>query len=125
MTQQTWFGKTCAVADPESGAECGRPAGHAGFHKAALDDPDCPVIVFTGLRTARPSRAARNAPARDIKGVTQSDLAHLIGESRPYTSTIINQRFKKARMAEMRGRTIVILDQRKLRKIASEEKIRT
>jgi CRP-like cAMP-binding protein len=57
----------------------------------------------------------------DLRGVTQQDLADLVGASRSFVSTLINEMKRDGALGNV-GRTLCIRDQRALRKLASEEK---
>ncbi len=58
---------------------------------------------------------------RDLRGVTQQDLADLVGASRSFVSTLINE-MKRDGMLGNVGRTLCLRDQKNLRKLASQEK---
>lgn len=55
----------------------------------------------------------------DFAGITQSDIADLIGATRSFTSTMINE-MKRAGHVGNVGRTICIRDSKALRKLASK-----
>ena len=57
----------------------------------------------------------------DLRGITQQDLADLVGASRSFVSTLINE-MKRDGMLGNVGRILCIRDQKALRKIASREK---
>jgi CRP-like cAMP-binding protein len=57
----------------------------------------------------------------DLRGITQQDLADLVGASRSFVSTLINE-MKRDGMLGNVGRILCIRDQKALRKIASKEK---
>ena len=58
---------------------------------------------------------------KDLRGITQQDLADLVGASRSFVSTLINE-MKRDGMLGNVGRILCIRDQKALRKIASKEK---
>ena len=57
----------------------------------------------------------------DLRAITQQDLADLVGASRSFVSTLINEMKRDGQLANV-GRTLCIKDQRSLRKLASKEK---
>lgn len=57
----------------------------------------------------------------DLRGVTQQDLADLVGASRSFVSTLVNEMKRDGMLANV-GRTLCLLDLRALRKAASKEK---
>ena len=57
----------------------------------------------------------------DLRGITQQDLADLVGASRSFVSTLINE-MKRDGMLGNVGRILCIRDQKALRKIASRVK---
>jgi CRP-like cAMP-binding protein len=57
----------------------------------------------------------------DLRGITQQDLADLVGASRSFVSTLINE-MKRDGMLGNVGRILCLRDQKALRKIASVEK---
>jgi CRP-like cAMP-binding protein len=57
----------------------------------------------------------------DLRGVTQQDLADLVGASRSFVSTLINEMKRDSYLGNV-GRILCIRDQKALRKIASKEK---
>lgn len=57
----------------------------------------------------------------DLRGVTQQDLADLVGASRSFVSTLINEMKRDGYLGNV-GRILCIRDQKALRKIASKEK---
>lgn len=57
----------------------------------------------------------------DLRGITQQDLADLVGASRSFVSTLINE-MKRDGMLGNVGRILCVRDQKALRKIASAEK---
>ncbi len=57
----------------------------------------------------------------DLRGVTQQDLADLVGASRSFVSTLINEMKRDSYLGNV-GRVLCIRDQKALRKIASKEK---
>jgi len=56
----------------------------------------------------------------DLRGITQQDLADLVGASRSFVSTLINE-MKRDGMLGNVGRILCVRDQKALRKIASAE----
>jgi CRP/FNR family transcriptional regulator, cyclic AMP receptor protein len=57
----------------------------------------------------------------DLRGVTQQDLADLVGASRSFVSTLINEMKRDGYLGNV-GRVLCIRDTKALRKIASKEK---
>lgn len=57
----------------------------------------------------------------DLRGVTQQDLADLVGASRSFVSTLVNEMKREGHLGNV-GRILCIRDQKALRKIASKEK---
>lgn len=57
----------------------------------------------------------------DLRGVTQQDLADLVGASRSFVSTLINEMKRDGYLGNV-GRILCVRDQKALRKIASKEK---
>jgi CRP-like cAMP-binding protein len=57
----------------------------------------------------------------DLRGVTQQDLADLVGASRSFVSTLINEMKRDGHLGNV-GRTLCIRDQKALNKAASLEK---
>ena len=57
----------------------------------------------------------------DLRGITQQDLADLVGASRSFVSTLINEMKRDGVLGNV-GRILCIRDQKALRKIASKEK---
>jgi CRP/FNR family transcriptional regulator, cyclic AMP receptor protein len=57
----------------------------------------------------------------DLRGITQQDLADLVGASRSFVSTLINEMKREGVLGNV-GRILCIRDQKALRRIASKEK---
>lgn len=57
----------------------------------------------------------------DLKGITQQDLADLVGASRSFVSTLVND-LKRDGMLSNVGRILCVRDQRALRALAANEK---
>lgn len=57
----------------------------------------------------------------DLRGVTQQDLADLVGASRSFVSTLINEMKRDGILGNV-GRTLCIRDETALRRLASQEK---
>jgi CRP/FNR family cyclic AMP-dependent transcriptional regulator len=57
----------------------------------------------------------------DLRGVTQQDLADLVGASRSFVSTLINEMKRDGSLGNV-GRILCIRDRQALRKVASREK---
>jgi CRP/FNR family cyclic AMP-dependent transcriptional regulator len=57
----------------------------------------------------------------DLKGITQQDLADLVGASRSFVSTLINEMKRDGHLGNV-GRILCIKDSRSLKKLASVEK---
>lgn len=57
----------------------------------------------------------------DLRGITQQDLADLVGASRSFVSTLINEMKRDGVLGNV-GRILCVRDQKALRKIASKEK---
>lgn len=58
----------------------------------------------------------------DLRGITQQDLADLVGASRSFVSTLINE-MKRAGILGNSGRTLCLRDQKELRKLASKDRV--
>jgi len=57
----------------------------------------------------------------DLRGVTQQDLADLVGASRSFVSTLINQMKRDGLLGNI-GRTLCLRDQRQLRVLAANDR---
>lgn len=57
----------------------------------------------------------------DLRGITQQDLADLVGASRSFVSTLINEMKRDGVLGNV-GRILCVRDQKALRKISSQEK---
>jgi CRP/FNR family cyclic AMP-dependent transcriptional regulator len=57
----------------------------------------------------------------DLRGVTQQDLADLVGASRSFVSTLVNEMKREGLLGSV-GRTMCVKDRRALEKIAAREK---
>ncbi|MBI3182465.1 MAG: Crp/Fnr family transcriptional regulator [Myxococcales bacterium] len=57
----------------------------------------------------------------DLRGITQQDLADLVGASRSFVSTLINEMKREGSLGNV-GRILCVKDQKALRKVASKEK---
>ncbi len=57
----------------------------------------------------------------DLRGVTQQDLADMVGASRSFVSTLINEMKRDGCLGNV-GRTLCIRDLKALRKLAAQEK---
>ncbi|AFE09488.1 Crp/Fnr family transcriptional regulator [Corallococcus exiguus] len=57
----------------------------------------------------------------DLRGITQQDLADLVGASRSFVSTLINEMKREGVLGNV-GRILCVRDQKALRKLASKEK---
>jgi CRP-like cAMP-binding protein len=57
----------------------------------------------------------------DLRGITQQDLADLVGASRSFVSTLINEMKRDGVLGNV-GRTLCIRDQKALRRVSSKEK---
>jgi len=57
----------------------------------------------------------------DLKGITQQDLADLVGASRSFVSTLINEMKRDGHLANV-GRTLCIKDTKALRRLGLQEK---
>jgi CRP/FNR family cyclic AMP-dependent transcriptional regulator len=57
----------------------------------------------------------------DLRGITQQDLADLVGASRSFVSTLINEMKRDGILGNV-GRTLCVRDQKALRRISSKEK---
>jgi len=57
----------------------------------------------------------------DLRGITQQDLADLVGASRSFVSTLINEMKRDGVLGNV-GRTLCIRDQKALRRVALKEK---
>lgn len=57
----------------------------------------------------------------DLRGITQQDLADMVGASRSFVSTLVNDLKREGFVGNV-GRTLCIKDQKALRKVAAKEK---
>jgi CRP-like cAMP-binding protein len=57
----------------------------------------------------------------DLRGITQQDLADLVGASRSFVSTLINEMKRQGVLGNV-GRILCVRDQKALRKLAADEK---
>ncbi len=57
----------------------------------------------------------------DLRAITQQDLADLVGASRSFVSTLINEMKRDGHLGNV-GRTLCLRDQRALKKLALKEK---
>jgi CRP-like cAMP-binding protein len=57
----------------------------------------------------------------DLRGVTQQDLADLVGASRSFVSTLINEMKRDGVLGNV-GRVLCVRDQKALRRVAANEK---
>jgi CRP-like cAMP-binding protein len=57
----------------------------------------------------------------DLRGITQQDLADLVGASRSFVSTLINEMKREGVLGNV-GRILCVRDQKALRKLAGKEK---
>lgn len=57
----------------------------------------------------------------DLRGITQQDLADLVGASRSFVSTLINEMKRDGHLGNV-GRILCLKDSKALRKIASRDK---
>ncbi len=57
----------------------------------------------------------------DLRAITQQDLADLVGASRSFVSTLINEMKRDGHLGNV-GRTLCLRDQKALRKLATKEK---
>jgi CRP-like cAMP-binding protein len=57
----------------------------------------------------------------DLRGITQQDLADLVGASRSFVSTLVNEMKRDGVLGNV-GRILCVRDQKALRRIAAEEK---
>ncbi len=58
----------------------------------------------------------------DLRGITQQDLADLVGASRSFVSTLINE-MKRDGLLSSAGRVLCIRNQRELRRLASKDRV--
>jgi len=68
--------------------------------------------------------ASTHGGFRDIRGVTQQDLADLVGASRSFVSTLVND-LKRDGILRSYGRTIVIADVARLQALAALDRVST
>lgn len=73
------------------------------------------------LVDAHGERCLHGAEA-DLRGVTQQDLADLVGASRSFVSTLINE-MKRDGMLGSAGRTLCLRDRRALQRLASADRL--
>jgi len=57
----------------------------------------------------------------DLRGITQQDLADLVGASRSFVSTLVNEMKRDGVLGNV-GRTLCVRDQKALRRLAAAEK---
>lgn len=58
----------------------------------------------------------------DLRGITQQDLADLVGASRSFVSTLINEMKRDGLLSNV-GRVLCIRNQRELRRLASKDRV--
>ena len=58
----------------------------------------------------------------DLRGITQQDLADLVGASRSFVSTLINEMKRDGLLGNV-GRVLCIRNQRELRRLASKDRV--
>jgi CRP-like cAMP-binding protein len=85
----------------------------------ALTFKDVPARLAETLLSLGETHGERctHGGAVDLKQITQQDLADLVGASRSFVSTLINE-MKRDKLLGHSGRTLCILDKKKLAEIA-------
>jgi len=58
----------------------------------------------------------------DLRGITQQDLADLVGASRSFVSTLVNEMKRDGLLSNV-GRVLCIRNQRELRRLASKDRV--
>ena len=88
-----------------------------------LTRKDVPARLAEMLQALAQAHGERIPPGNELclHGITQQDLADLVGASRSFVSTLINE-MKRDGMLGNVGRILCVRDQKALRKIASAEK---
>jgi len=61
-----------------------------------------------------------HAGETDLRGITQQDLADLVGASRSFVSTLVNELKRQGVLGNV-GRVLCIRDQKALRRLAAAE----
>ena len=91
--------------------------------RAGLTFKEVPARLADTLLTLAEAHGERcpHGGETDLRGITQQDLADLVGASRSFVSTLINE-MKRDGMLGNVGRILCVRDQKALRKIASAEK---
>ena len=86
------------------------------FALGAKEVPARVAEVLLDLAESLGERSRHGAEV-DLQGVTQQDLADLVGASRSFVSTLVNE-FKRKGLVGSVGRTLLLRDQAGLRLIA-------
>jgi CRP-like cAMP-binding protein len=84
---------------------------------------DVPARLAETLLTIAESHGERcpHGGEYDLRRITQQDLADLVGASRSFVSTLVNEMKRDGALGNV-GRTLCIRDQKALRKISNNEK---
>ena len=88
-----------------------------------LTRKDVPARLAEMLITLAQAHGERIAPGNELclHGITQQDLADLVGASRSFVSTLINK-MKRDGLLANQGRLLVLKDEEGLNKVAAREK---
>src|ERR1700704_1173013 len=88
-----------------------------------LTRKDVPARLAEMLISLAPAHGERIAPGNELclHGITQQDLADLVGASRSFVSTLINKMKRDALLANQ-GRLLVLKDKEGLNRVAAREK---
>jgi CRP-like cAMP-binding protein len=88
-----------------------------------LTRKDVPARLAEMLITLAQAHGERIAPGNELclHGITQQDLADLVGASRSFVSTLINKMKRDALLANQ-GRLLVLKDEEGLNRVAAREK---
>ena len=115
-------------ARPDAGAwtwSAPTPSASASLRKRVLGltFKEVPARLADTLLTLAEAHGERcpHGGETDLRGITQQDLADLVGASRSFVSTLINEMKRDGVLGNV-GRILCVRDQKALRKIASQEK---
>lgn len=91
---------------------------------AGLTFKEVPARLAEQILTLIDSHGERclHGAEADLRGVTQQDLADLVGASRSFVSTLINE-MKRDGMLGSAGRTLCVRDRRALQRLASADRL--
>jgi len=88
-----------------------------------LTRKDVPARLAEMLQALAQAHGERMAPGNELSlhGITQQDLADLVGASRSFVSTLINK-MKRDGLLANQGRLLVLRDEEALERVAAREK---